>query len=59
MYRRKRTKPSQRKRNVLGSSNRKQESKMVVAKRQGKEKPMKIEQRKVKGRSEDWSEDLR
>ena len=32
---------------------------MVVAKRQGKEKPMKIEQRKVKGRSEDWSEDLR
>ena len=32
---------------------------MVVAKRQGKEKPVKIEQGKVKGRSEDWSEDLR
>ena len=32
---------------------------MVVAQRQGREKPMKIEQRKVKGRSEDWSEDLR
>ena len=32
---------------------------MVVAKRQGKEKPMKTEQRKVKGRSEDLSEDLR
>ena len=44
---------------VLGSQNRKQESKMVVARRQGKGKPMKIEQRKVKGRSEDWSEDLR
>ena len=26
---------------------------MVVAKRQGREKPAKIEQRKVKGRSED------
>ena len=32
---------------------------MVVARRQGREKPVKIEQRKVKGRSEDWSEDLR
>ena len=30
---------------------------MVVAKRQGREKPAKIEQRKVKGRSEDQSED--
>ena len=32
---------------------------MVVAKRQGREKPMKIEQRKVKERSEDQSEDFR
>ena len=32
---------------------------MVVAKRHGREEPMKIEQRKVKGRSEDRSEDLR
>ena len=32
---------------------------MVVAKRQGKEKPEKKEQRRVKGRSEDWSEDFR
>ena len=32
---------------VLGSENRKQESKMVVAKRQRRENPMKIEQRKV------------
>ena len=32
---------------------------MAVAKRQGREKPAKIEQSKVKGRSEDWSEDLR
>ena len=32
---------------------------MMVAKRQGREKPMKIEQRKVRGRSEDLSEDLR
>ena len=32
---------------------------MAVAKRQGREKPMKIEQRKVKERSEDLSEDLR
>ena len=32
---------------------------MVVAKRQGREKPVKIEQRKVKGRYEDWSEDFR
>ena len=27
--------------------------------RQGREKPAIIEQRKVKGRSEDWSEDFR
>ena len=40
---------------LLGSYNRKQESKMAVAKRQGREKPTKIEQRKVKGRSEDLS----
>ena len=32
---------------------------MEVAKRQGREKPKKIEQRKVKGRSEDQSEGLR
>ena len=32
---------------------------MAVAKRQGREKPVKIEQRKVKGRSEDQSEDFR
>ena len=32
---------------------------MVVAKRQGRENPLKIEQRKVKERSEDQSEDLR
>ena len=32
---------------------------MMVAKRQEREKLMKIEQRKVKGRSEDLSEDLR
>ena len=32
---------------------------MAVAKRQGREKPGKIEQRKVKGRSEDWSEDFK
>ena len=33
---------------------------MAEAKRRGREKPSKIEQRKVKGRSEDhWSEDLR
>ena len=32
---------------------------MVVAKRQGREKPPKIEQRKVQGRSEDQSEDFR
>ena len=31
---------------------------MAVAKRQGREKPMKIEQRKVKRKSEDLSEDL-
>ena len=32
---------------------------MAVAKRQGREKPMKIEQTKIKGRSDDRSEDLR
>ena len=32
---------------------------MVVAKRQGREKPTKIEQTKVKARSEDQSEDFR
>ena len=32
---------------------------MAVNKRQGREKPMNVEQKKVKGRSEDWSEDLR
>ena len=32
---------------------------MSVAKRQGREKPTKTEQRKVKGRSEDRSEDFR
>ena len=32
---------------------------MVVAKRQGREKPVKIEQRMVKGRSEDQREDFR
>ena len=32
---------------------------MVVAKRKGREKPAKIEQRKVKGRSKDQSEDFR
>ena len=32
---------------------------MVVAKRQGREKPAKIEQRKVRGWSEEPSEDLR
>ena len=32
---------------------------MVVAKRQEREKPAKIEQREVKGRSEDQSEDFR
>ena len=32
---------------------------MAVDKRQGREKPVKIEQRKVKGRSEDQSEDFR
>ena len=31
---------------------------MGVAKRQGREKFTKIEQRKVKGSSEDWSVDL-
>ena len=44
---------------LLGSQNRKQESKTAVAKRQGREKPAKIQQRKVKGRSEDWSEGFR
>ena len=32
---------------------------MAEAKRQGREKPMKIEKRKVRGSCEDWSEDLR
>ena len=32
---------------------------MEVAKRQGREKPVKIEQRKVKERSKDRSEDFR
>ena len=32
---------------------------MAVAKREGREKPVKIEQRNVNRRSEDWSEDLR
>ena len=32
---------------------------MVLAKRQGREKPAKIEQRKVKGKSEDPSDDFR
>ena len=32
---------------------------MEVAKRQGRENPAKIEQRKVKGRPEDQSEDFR
>ena len=32
---------------------------MAVAKKQGREKLAKTEQRKVKGRSKDWSEDLR
>ena len=32
---------------------------MAVAKRQGREKPAKIEQRKVKGRSKDRSENFR
>ena len=32
---------------------------MAVAKRQAREKPTEIEQRKVKGRSEDLSENLR
>ena len=32
---------------------------MAVVKRQGREKPTKIKQRKVKGKSEDLSEDLR
>ena len=34
---------------LLGSSNRKKEFRMVVAKRQRREKPAKIEQRKVRG----------
>ena len=32
---------------------------MAVVKRQRREKPMKIEQKKVKGKSEDRSEDFR
>ena len=34
---------------MLGREKREKESKMVVAKRQGREKPAKIEQRKVQG----------
>ena len=34
---------------MLGRQNREKESKMAVAKRQGREKPVKIEQRKVQG----------
>ena len=34
---------------MLGRQNREKESKMAVAKRQGREKPAKIEQRKVRG----------
>ena len=44
---------------MLGRSIREKESKMAVAKRQGREKPAKIEQRKVKGRSEDQSQDFK
>jgi len=40
---------------MLGSYNRKNESRMAVAARQGREKPTKIKQRKVR----DWSENLR
>ena len=40
---------------LLGRYNREKESKMEVAKRQGREKPEKIDKR----RSEDQSEDLR
>ena len=40
---------------TLGSQNRKKESRRAVAKRQGRENPVKIEQRKV----EDGNEDLR
>ena len=32
---------------------------MAVAKRQGRENPVKTEQKKVKERSKDWSEDFR
>ena len=34
---------------MLSSQNREKESRMVVAKRQGKEKLVKIEQRKIQG----------
>ena len=34
---------------LLGSQNREKESRMAMAKRHGREKPMKIEQRKVRG----------
>ena len=34
---------------VLGSQNRKKEARMAVAKRQGREKPVKTEQKKVRG----------
>ena len=38
---------------MLSRENREKESRMAVAKRQGREKPVKIEQRKVEGQSED------
>ena len=41
--------------NSVRRYNREKESKMAVAKRQGREKPLKIEQKKV----QDWNEDLR
>ena len=42
---------------MLGRQNREKESKMAVAKRQGREKPAKIEQKKIE--QKDWSEGLR
>ena len=44
---------------MLGRQSRKHESRMAVAKRRGREKPLKIAQKEVKGRSEDQNEDLR
>ena len=43
---------------LLGRQNREKESKRSVAKRQGRGKPAKIEQRKVKGRSEDTEDSV-